>query len=368
MNNMLRSASGAAILIGLAGVAPAWAQNTDTIDQTPQPAAEQPADGDRVVITGSFIQGTPEDAALPVEVFSIEELEDRGAPTALEFAKSLTIAGPTSGEAYYFGGPALIGSVNYNIRGIGADKTLTLLNGRRMSSNTSNIPFAALSRVEILKDGAAVIYGADATGGVVNFITRDSFEGLEVNAQYKYVDSSDGDYGISILGGFGDDRLSFLWSAEWEHRSALRAMDRDFTLDSLDPTAGLGNYNPAPWSTLTNLAGWLPLGPLPATPTIGANGAEFGAPVAGITPDFTPASCAAVDTLPSSSISPSTAILRPGATSASVFSAAAIDIGLALYASLMTVYAPTFLYSKRIFVTSSFPSPACISSAVKPSA
>jgi iron complex outermembrane receptor protein len=295
VNNMLRSASGAAILIGLAGVAPAWAQRTDTVDQTAQPAAEQPADSeDRVVITGSFIQGTPEDAALPVEVFSIEELEDRGAPTALEFAKSLTIAGPTTGEAYYFGGPALIGSVNYNIRGIGADKTLTLLNGRRMSSNTSNIPFAALSRVEILKDGAAVIYGADATGGVVNFITRDDFEGLEVNAQYKYVDSSDGDYGLSVLGGFGDDNLSFLWSAEWEHRSRLRAMDRDFTLDSLDPTAGLGNYNPAPWSTLTNLAGWLPLGPRPATPTIGANGAEFGAPVAGITSDFTPASCAAV--------------------------------------------------------------------------
>ena len=227
-------------------------------------------------------------------MFTQEELEDRGAPTALEFAKSLTIAGPTTGEAYYFGGPALIGSVNYNIRGIGADKTLTLLNGRRMSSNTSNIPFAALERVEILKDGAAVIYGADATGGVVNFITRDSFEGLQVSAQYKAIDSSDGDYGVSILGGFGDDNINFLWSAEWEHRSALKAIDRPFTLDSFNPAAGVGKFNPAPWSTLTNLAGWLPLGPMPATPTIGANGAEFGAPVAGITPDFTPASCAAV--------------------------------------------------------------------------
>lgn len=294
MNSMLRSASGAAILIGLAGAAPVWAQTADTQAVASQPADVEAESRDRVVITGSFIQGTPEDAALPVEVYSQEELESRGAPTALEFAKSLTIAGPTSGEAYYFGGPALIGSVNYNLRGIGADKTLTLLNGRRMSSNTSNIPFAALERVEILKDGAAVIYGADATGGVVNFITRDNFEGLEVSAQYKYIDASDGDYGLSVVGGFGDDNLNFLWSAEWEHRSALRAMDRDFTLDSLNPTAGVGKFNPAPWSTLTNLAGWLPLGALPATPTIGANGAEFGAPVAGITPDFTPASCAAV--------------------------------------------------------------------------
>ena len=295
MNSMLRSASGAAILLGLAGVAPAFAQPTTTQTVTTQPVdAETDAGRDRVVITGSFIQGTPEDAALPVEVFTQEELEDRGAPTALEFAKSLTIAGPTTGEAYYFGGPALIGSVNYNIRGIGADKTLTLLNGRRMSSNTSNIPFAALERVEILKDGAAVIYGADATGGVVNFITRDDFEGLQVSAQYKAIDSSDGDYGVSILGGFGDDNMNFLWSAEWEHRSALKAIDRPFTLDSFNPTAGVGKFNPAPWSTLTNLAGWLPLGPMPATPTIGANGAEFGAPIAGITPDFTPASCAAV--------------------------------------------------------------------------
>ncbi len=295
MNSMLRSASGAAILIGLAGAAPVWAQTTDTQTVASQPAEAEAESRDRVVITGSFIQGTPEDAALPVEVYSQEELEDRGAPTALEFAKSLTIAGPTSGEAYYFGGPALIGSVNYNIRGIGADKTLTLLNGRRMSSNTSNIPFAALERVEILKDGAAVIYGADATGGVVNFITRDDFVGFEAQAQYKYIDSSDGDYGLTFLGGIGDDSVNFMWSAEWEHRSRLRAIDREFTHDSFDPTAGVGNFNPAPWSTLTNLAGWLPLGAPVGPPTIGPNGQEYGpANIAGITPDFTPASCAAV--------------------------------------------------------------------------
>jgi outer membrane receptor protein involved in Fe transport len=285
MKFALRSASSAAILVGLAGCFPAWAQTAA------QPAP--PDSADRVVITGSLIKGTPEDSALPVEVFSAQELDDRGSPTALEFAKSLTIAGPTSGEAYYFGGPTLIGSVNYNLRGIGADKTLTLLNGRRMSSNTSNIPFAAIARVEVLKDGAAVTYGADATGGVVNFITRDHFEGFEVGAQYKAIDASNGDYSLSMLGGFGDDRFNFLWSAEWEHRSHLRAIDRDWTLDSFDPTRGV-NYNPAPWSTLTNLAGWLPLGPLPATPTIGANGAEFGSPVAGITSDFTQASCQAV--------------------------------------------------------------------------
>lgn len=295
MKFTLRGASSAALLIGLAGALPAWAQ--DTITAGPQPPAEESDDGARVVVTGSFIQGTPEDAALPVEVFSQEELEEQGAPTALEFAKSLTISGPTTGEAYYFSGAQLTGSVNYNLRGLGSDKTLVLLNGRRMSQNTANIPSAALARTEVLKDGAAVIYGADATGGVVNFITRDDFVGLEVSGQYKYIDGSDGDYGLSILGGVGDGDVNFLWSAEYEHRSRLESEERDWA-------AGEYGVNPSPWSPLTNVASWIPLGARPATFSRDAYNAglalnrpyagEFGGPVSGLALDFTQSSCEAV--------------------------------------------------------------------------
>ena len=294
MKFTLRGASSAALLLGLAGALPAWAQDTVT------PPAPKQDDTARVVVTGSFIQGTPEDAALPVEVFSQEELEEQGAPTALEFAKSLTIAGPTTGEAYYFSGAALTGSVNYNLRGLGSDKTLVLLNGRRMSQNTSNIPSAALSRTEVLKDGAAVIYGADATGGVVNFITRDDFVGLEVGGQYKLIEGSDGDYGLSILGGVGDDNVNFMWAAEWEHRSRLESEERDW---ALRPYA----ENSAPWSALTNVASWLPRQTRPAFYVPGALGTaqdrEFGTAVAalgaGVAPaalqrDFTQSSCEAV--------------------------------------------------------------------------
>ena len=294
MKFKLRGASSAAILVGLAGAFPAWAQDVQTVSQPP---AAETDDRDRVIVTGSFIQGSAEDAALPVEVFSQEELEEQGAPTALEFAKSLTISGPTTGEAYYFSGAALTGSVNYNLRGLGADKTLTLLNGRRMSANTSNIPSAALARTEVLKDGAAVIYGADATGGVVNFITRDDFVGLEVGGQYKYIDGSDGDYSLSILGGIGDGDVNFLWSAEYEHRSRLESEERDWA-------AGEYGVNPAPWSTLTNVASWLPLGARPATFSRDAYNAglligrpyagEFGNPVSGLQRDFTQSSCEAV--------------------------------------------------------------------------
>ncbi len=286
MKRALRGASGAIVSLGMvASALPAWGQE----QRQNVPSSE--ALTEVIVVTGSLIRGTPTDAALPVEVYSREDLEKQGSPTALEFAKSLTISGPTTGESYYFGGPALTGSVNYNLRGLGAEKTLILLNGRRVSQNTSNIPSIAVERTEVLKDGAAVIYGADATGGVVNFITRDNFVGLELDAQYKHIDSSDGDYSASILGGIGDDRVNLMWSAEYEHRSRLRALDRDFTRDSLDPTRP--GYNPAPWSTLTNLAGWVPRGALPAIPSATADG-EFGAPVGGIVSDFTPDTCAAV--------------------------------------------------------------------------
>ncbi len=265
MKFTLRSASSAAIIVGLAGAFPAWAQQVQTVNVTqvsgPQEAGapvaqtaaapQNAAPTDRVIVTGSLIAGSAEDAALPVEVFTQEDMERSGAPTALEFAKELTISGPTTGESNYFGGGNLTGSPAFNLRGIGTDKTLTLLNGRRMSENLSNIPGIALARTEILKDGAAVTYGADAVGGVVNFITRDNFVGLEVNANYKYVADTNGEYDIGILGGFGEGDSNFLWALEYEHRSRLEPEDREF---AFLPYA----YNPAPWSPLTNLARYYP--------------------------------------------------------------------------------------------------------------
>ncbi len=296
MKSAIRGASGAAILIGLASAAaPAWAQTASQAPVATAPQASAPAATDQseeVVVTGSLIRGTPVDTALPVEVYTAESLENQGSPTALEFAKSLTIAGPTTGESYYFGGVSP-GVVNYNIRGIGSDKTLLLLNGRRTDANASNIPSIALERTEILKDGAATIYGADATGGVVNFITRDHFTGLETEGSYKFIDGSDGDYSVGVLGGAGDSRVNFMWSAEWDHRSRLRAIDRDFTHNSFTPGPG---YNPAPWSTLTNLTGWYARGALPAIPSASDVG-EWGSIIGGagnIISDFTTTSCNAV--------------------------------------------------------------------------
>ena len=136
-----------------------------------------------------------------------------------------------------------------------------------------------------------MIYGADATGGVVNFITRDDFVGLEINAQYKSIDGSDGDYSAGILGGIGDGRVNFLWSAEWEHRSRLHAVDRDFTRDSFDPTqAWLQPRAVVDADQPRRLAA-----ARRAARSAERHGErEFGTPVGGIVSDFTPQSCAAV--------------------------------------------------------------------------
>lgn len=290
MKISLCGASPAALMLALAS----FAFTTNAAAQDAQPPADS-TEVEELVITGSLIRGTPLDTALPVEVYTQVELEKEGAPTALEFAKNLTIAGPTSGEAYYFGGGQLTGVVQYNLRGIGADKTLVLLNGRRIADNASAIPALALSRTEVLKDGAAVTYGADATGGVVNFITRSNYTGFEATAQYKLIEGSDGDWSLGLLGGIGEGPVNVLFSAEWEHRSRLSTMDRmSITGPSFDPTAA--NFNPAPWSPLTNLAGWLPRLPLPAVPSSGGalGSGEWGGAAGGFLTDYTADTCRAV--------------------------------------------------------------------------
>ena len=140
--------------------------------------------------------------------------------------------------------------------------------GRRVSENVSFIPGAALARTELLKDGAAVTYGADAVGGVINFITRSDFVGLEGQASYKYIDGSDGDYTASLLGGIGEDNVNFLWSVEYEHRSPLTPDKRDWAITPY-------TTNLSPWSALSNIGVYTPRGALPATLTPTGPGGQY---------------------------------------------------------------------------------------------
>jgi iron complex outermembrane receptor protein len=228
-----------------------------------------------VVVTGSLIAGTPEDAAIPVTVISNEEIEKRGTPNVVELIKQLPISGPVLGDSNQFSvaGQLRSGGGTINIRGLGAQRTLVLMNGRRFSggvADTNLLPIAAIGRVEVLKDGAAATYGSDAIGGVVNFLTRRNFEGLELQADYRHVGGSKGDYSASALYGWRGDTTNLLVSVAWQHRSELSITDRDWPLQPY-------LTNPSGWSILGNPGAWTILrGATPVGFAVDANCAAVG--------------------------------------------------------------------------------------------
>lgn len=211
-----------------------------------------------VVVTGSLIAGTSKDTALPVNVVTQEQMKKQGAPTVIEIIKQLPESSGVIGESNQFvaggRGQGQYGTSTVNLRGLGPERTLTLFNGHRLplafafAPDPKKLPLAAIGRVEVLKDGAAATYGSDAIGGVVNFITRRSFNGLEVSADYKHIDGSDGgDYGASALWGKTADTWDFMVSGEWHHRSELPVLGKDWAHRRYDenPEGGwTGGGNP----------------------------------------------------------------------------------------------------------------------------
>ncbi len=256
-----------------------------------QPA--QATEVQEVTVTGSFIRGTPEDAAIPVQVVGRAELEAQGRPSVLELLKTLPISGPTLGESNQFSVAAQgrSGGGNINLRGLGAQRTLVLLNGRRFSAYTSDtnfLPVAAIGRVELLKDGAAATYGSDAIGGVANFITRTDVRGLEVSADYRWVDGSDGDYTASVLWGWRNDSFNVLLAGGYQHRSLLRDTERSYVQAPYV-------VNPSGWSVLGNPGAWTIQGPVP-NPLFGQPGQP--ATITGARGFAVDANCAAVGGTP----------------------------------------------------------------------
>lgn len=197
---------------------------------------------EEVVVTGSFIRGTPEDAALPVDVFDRGDFSAIGNPTITELIRNLGVANGNLGETNQFnasGGQGNEGVATVNLRGLGSARTLVLLNGRRHVSvstfgvDISAVPSIATQRIEVLKDGAAALYGSDAIAGVVNFITRDDFEGTEFQASGQFLDGSDGEATIAGIHGWSNDRWNVVGSVEWDTRSKLQASERDWAIRPL---------------------------------------------------------------------------------------------------------------------------------------
>jgi len=219
---------------------------------------------EELVVTGSYIRGSPEDAPSPVSVTTREELDAIGNPSLIEMLRVLGPSSGIDGETNQFQSNGLEGSSNVNLRGLGAGRTLVLLNGNRVVrspfpisesgqqyTNTNVIPTIAIKRVEILLDGASATYGSDALAGVVNFFTRSDFRGLEISGSYKNIAESDGDWELGAIYGLGTERLDVVVSFGYQRRNELLARDTDWAVRPADtnPLSTTGIPNPSAFLT-----------------------------------------------------------------------------------------------------------------------
>lgn len=251
----------------------------------PVPAAEmQATDLDSVVVVGSHIRGAATTEALPVVVFGADEIDASGAVSGDELMRAI----PQMGDVLFDSSNnpqtsnAARGDVNsVNLRSLGVGNTLVLLNGRRLvqhptsqgttdtgtvpvqSFNSNSIPVAGLDRLEVLLDGAAAIYGADAVAGVVNTVLQSDFDGLTMSTRYGVAEGTGMDeVDANLFAGNNYDRGNLSLFLNYTNRSALDASDQDFTAtDDLrafftDPDfAGLNSLDGrspyTPWARLS---------------------------------------------------------------------------------------------------------------------
>ena len=245
----LAGASSLALLAALGFAAPANAQ-------------DDASEVSEIVVTGSFIAGSPENAAMPINVIGSDEMQKQGSPSTVDLLKAIPAVSGVLGEANQYAAAQSTGSGNVNLRGLGAHRTLVLMNGRRMATSpgaiyvdTNMIPTAAIGRIEVLKDGAAATYGSDAVGGVVNFITRKNLNGLEVAGNYSAIAGSDGEYGVSAAYGWQGDNADILITAGYRKRTELPVTERDFAVRSFaeNPQGGWSGFgNPGTYLTSAN--------------------------------------------------------------------------------------------------------------------
>jgi iron complex outermembrane receptor protein len=200
---------------------------------------------DKVEVTGSNIKRTDVETALPMQIITREDIERSGAisAAALMSQVSANLIGRT--DVIFVNPQAGLSSAN--LRGLGDGSTLVLLNGRRPANYAANggtvnlnfIPVAAIERIEILKDGASAIYGADAMAGVINFILRRDFRGAQVSAYGAATQHGGGNQQqATATAGYGDpaiDRFNVFVTASYQKNDALHARDRPFSSTAYRP-------------------------------------------------------------------------------------------------------------------------------------
>jgi len=211
---------------------------------------------EKIEVTGSSIKRIEGEGALPVTVITKAEIEKSGATTAIELLQ-LVSSNNSAGNVTFAN---VIGSTTFSaqtasLRGLGGGRTLVLINGKRASGfagevngvqgvNLAVIPFSAIDRVEILKDGASAVYGSDAIGGVINFILQQEHRGGELNVYYGSPTREGGGAQETLSGSFGfgalaTDKFNALLSVSYNDQKHLDQRDRDFSKTAYRPEIGL---------------------------------------------------------------------------------------------------------------------------------
>ena len=245
------------------------------------PALAQDGEIEEVVVTGSFLRGSPLDAPSPVQVVDRSSIEAQGAAVIWDVIKNLevnsgSITNPGSGD-----NTQVSGSANVNLRNLGENSTLTLINGKRMAPaavttrsggefvDLNSIPLVMTDRVEILTDGGSALYGADAVAGVVNVIMRTDFEGFELYGDIQGVQKADQKYDqtISAIWGssFNNGDTNIVISAERFQRDPVSVREtnafsdlQDFngtvsSIGGLFASAAIGAATPMAWYNAGNV-------------------------------------------------------------------------------------------------------------------
>jgi iron complex outermembrane receptor protein len=198
---------------------------------------------ERIQVTGSHIQRTDMEGPSPLTSLSAEDIANSGVTDLIGLFTKLPMAGQgtfsTQGNS---SDNTSNGGSSVSLRGLGADSTLILVNGRRVSVSPfannidtafvdiNNIPLAAIKRVDILKDGASATYGSDAVAGVINIILRDDVEGAEISA--KLGDTADGggkEKNLSIVWGSSTEKSSHTFALDYFDREEILYADRDYS-------------------------------------------------------------------------------------------------------------------------------------------
>jgi len=215
---------------------------------------------DTVVVTGSRIPRAELENEQPIITVSREQIEKQGFSSVADILQNLTSAGsPAISRANALSSGEDVGGYYIDLRNLGANRTLILLNGKRLGVSTSGlqdlgqIPMSAIERIDVLKDGASSIYGSDAIAGVVNVITRKNFEGAQADVYLGAYDQGESKQDYSFTLGANSDRGGLTFSAEYSKEDPVLGGDREF---SRYGNSGR-NFPFSGWSLISQNGVWL---------------------------------------------------------------------------------------------------------------